>query len=124
DAMAKARSAFVCNDCGAEHAKWQGQCAACQAWNTLSRVSLGAVPAASGGAPGRLRQAGYSGQLSRVQTLGQIDLAAQPRCSASIGELDRVLGGGLVPGSVCLIGGNPGAGKSTLLLQVMCLLAG
>src|SRR5690606_3575182 len=54
----------------------------------------------------------------------QIDLAAQPRFSTSIGELDRVLGGGLVPGSVCLIGGNPGAGKSTLLLQVMCLLAG
>ena len=118
--MAKQKSAYVCNDCGAEHTKWQGQCSACQAWNTLSQVRLG--PARAAAAPAA-RHAGYSGQTAGVQTLGSIDLQAQPRFSTTIGELDRVLGGGLVPGSATLIGGNPGAGKSTLLLQVMCQLA-
>src|SRR5690606_37700500 len=64
----------------------------------------------------------YSGQTSGVQTLASIDLVAQPRVATGIHEFDRVLGGGLVPGSVCLIGGNPGAGKSTLLLQILGLL--
>jgi DNA repair protein RadA/Sms len=116
--MVKSKSAYVCNDCGAEHSQWQGQCAACGAWNTLSRVALGkAAPAAE------FKRGGYAGALSTVQTLADIALDEAPRLGTGIGELDRVLGGGLVPGSVVLIGGNPGAGKSTLLLQLMCRLS-
>ena len=119
--MAKNKIAFVCTECGADHGKWQGQCVACKAWNTLSQINLG-----GSGSPATkvdFRKQGYTGQSTGVQVLSEIDLETVPRFSTSIGELDRVLGGGLVPGSVVLIGGNPGAGKSTLLLQVMCLLA-
>jgi DNA repair protein RadA/Sms len=119
--MAKTKLAFVCVDCGTEHGQWQGQCASCKAWNTLSQINLG-----SSNSPATkidFRKQGYAGDQSNVQNLSDLDLEALPRFSSSIGELDRVLGGGLVPGSVVLIGGNPGAGKSTLLLQIMCLLA-
>ena len=119
--MAKAKSAFVCTDCGAEFSQWQGQCSACKAWNTLAEIKIG-----GGGSPAAkadFRRQGYAGDKSAVQSLADVDLESLPRFSTSIGELDRVLGGGLVPGSVVLIGGNPGAGKSTLLLQIMCLLA-
>jgi len=119
--MAKVKSAFVCTECGTEHGQWQGQCASCKEWNTLSRISLGS--AATPAAKPDFRQQGYTGVVSAVQDLSEIDLESVPRVSSTIGELDRVLGGGLVPGSAILIGGNPGAGKSTLLLQVMCLLA-
>ena len=117
--MAKAKTAFVCSDCGADYAKWQGQCGACNAWNTLVQFNPG-----SGEGARTARRQGYAGVQSEVTQLAEIDLAELPRLASGIGELDRVLGGGLVPGSVVLIGGNPGAGKSTLLLQVMCLLAG
>jgi DNA repair protein RadA/Sms len=119
--MAKTKTAYVCTDCGTEHSQWQGQCASCNAWNTLSRVALGAVKAPA--ATANFKRAGYAGSLTGIQTLGSINLEALPRFSSSIGEFDRVLGGGLVPGSVVLIGGNPGAGKSTLLLQLMCQLS-
>lgn len=121
--MAKTKSAFVCNDCGAEHAQWQGQCAACGAWNTLTRVNLGAAKTPS--APQNFKQrSGYAGATSSaVQTLASINLEELPRFSTGISEFDRVLGGGIVPGSAVLIGGNPGAGKSTLLLQLMCRLS-
>lgn len=118
--MAKPKQAYVCTECGAEHSQWQGQCAACKAWNSLSQISLGA--AGSPAARPDFRQ-GYSGETSTVQTLSEIDLSSVPRLNSGLEELDRVLGGGLVPGSVVLIGGNPGAGKSTLLLQVMCTLS-
>ena len=116
--MAKARQkdVWVCRDCGAEHSKWQGQCTGCGEWNTLEQV-LGAGAAAS--RAGR----GWSGEQSSVTRLAEVGLDAQTRIGTGMGELDRVLGGGLVPGSVLLIGGNPGAGKSTLLLQVSCALA-
>ena len=120
--MTKTRTAFVCTDCGAEHGQWQGQCSSCNAWNTLSRINLGA--GASPAARADFRKQGYAGAQSAVRSLSEIDLQALPRYSSSIAELDRVLGGGLVPGSAVLIGGNPGAGKSTLLLQIMCRLAG
>jgi DNA repair protein RadA/Sms len=119
--MAKTKTAYVCNECGAEHTQWQGQCVACNAWNSLTRISLGAAKAPS--SPQQFKREGYAGALSTVQTLGEINLEEQPRFSTSVGEFDRVLGGGLVPGSVVLIGGNPGAGKSTLLLQIMCKLS-
>jgi len=123
--MAKQKTAYVCNDCGAEHTQWQGQCMACNEWNTLTRVYLGAATTPS--APKNFKRKGITGDAgtssASVQTLGKVNLDEQPRFSTSISEFDRVLGGGLVPGSAVLIGGNPGAGKSTLLLQVMCQLS-
>jgi len=118
--MAKIKTAFVCTDCGSEYGKWQGQCTDCGAWNTLSEIRLGS---ASGGVRGA-RFEGYSGSTeSKVQKLNDIDLTSVPRIGTGVSEFDRVLGGGLVPGSAILIGGHPGAGKSTLLLQTMCHLA-
>jgi len=122
--MAKAKSAFVCTECGAEYRKWQGQCSSCQEWNTLSEVRLSAArPGAATGTPSAPR-GGYAGGLSReVVDLGSVDLSEVPRLSSTFAEFDRVLGGGLVPGSAVLLGGHPGAGKSTLLLQTACKLA-
>lgn len=119
--MAKQKTAFVCQDCGADYAKWQGQCTECGTWNTLSEVRLGS---ASGNRDQRF--SGYAGPqavTAQVQVLAEIDLEQVPRVSSGAGEFDRVLGGGFVPGSVVLIGGHPGAGKSTLLLQTLCALA-
>lgn len=121
-AMAKAKSAFVCTECGAEYTKWQGQCGSCREWNTLSEVRLSS-PRSSGG-PSISGRSGYAGVVSReIVDLSAVDLSEVPRFSSTFGEFDRVLGGGLVPGSAVLLGGNPGAGKSTLLLQVACKLA-
>ncbi|TDO03667.1 MULTISPECIES: DNA repair protein RadA [Halomonas] len=120
--MAKAKSAFVCTECGAEYRKWQGQCSSCQEWNTLSEVRLSAVRPGAGAAASA--RSGYAGDLSReVVDLASVDLSEVPRLSSTFAEFDRVLGGGLVPGSAVLLGGNPGAGKSTLLLQTACKLA-
>lgn len=117
--MAKSKTAYVCGECGSDYSKWQGQCNDCGAWNSLSEVRL--APASKGGAK---RYEGYAGATSaKVQKLKDISLEDLPRMSTGVGELDRVLGGGLVPGSVVLIGGSPGAGKSTLLLQTLCHLA-
>ncbi|MFC3911909.1 DNA repair protein RadA [Pseudaeromonas sharmana] len=117
--MAKSKVAFVCNECGAEFPRWQGQCSECHEWNTISEIRL--APAA---AKGSSRLSGYAGEVSaKVQTLSDVSLAEIPRIGSGFKELDRVLGGGIVPGSATLIGGHPGAGKSTLLLQTMCLLA-
>ncbi len=113
--MAKSKVAFVCAECGAEHGKWQGQCAACGQWNSLREF---AVPKASPRSAG-----GYAGTPPRAAKLAQIGTAASTRIGSTCNELDRVLGGGFVPGSVVLIGGDPGAGKSTLLLQVSTALA-
>lgn len=119
--MAKVKNAYVCNSCGAEHNKWQGQCVACNAWNSLSEVRL------SSGSPAAERRGarfeGYAGSRSSIQNLTEIDLSEQVRQPTGMGEFDRVLGGGLVAGSAVLIGGHPGAGKSTLLLQAVCHLA-
>lgn len=118
--MAKTKSAYVCTDCGADSTKWQGQCPACQAWNTMQEMRLGSARATASTAGFQ----GYAGgKSSPVQVLKDISLEDLPRFSASMEEFDRVLGGGFVPGSVVLIGGHPGAGKSTLLLQTLCQLA-
>ena len=112
--MAKARTAYVCNQCGAEYSKWQGQCDSCGAWNTLSEfvVESAKTPVQ--------RRAGYAGDESpRIVTLTDVATQADARTKVGIGELDRVLGGGLVDGSVVLVGGDPGIGKSTLLLQAL-----
>ncbi|VAW95762.1 DNA repair protein RadA [hydrothermal vent metagenome] len=120
--MAKSKIAYVCSDCGSDFPKWQGRCDDCGAWNTLSEFRTGS-PVSGGSKPRAGQFAGYAGSLSDVKTLAEIDLTELPRLGTGVDELDRVLGGGLVPGSAILIGGHPGAGKSTLLLQVLCKLA-
>ena len=120
--MAKPKTAFVCNDCGADYAKWQGQCGECQAWNTLSEIRLTA-PARKASAGGKTPRSGFAGVAAEVQRLQDVAAEELPRLSTGFTEFDRVLGGGLVPGSSILIGGHPGAGKSTLLLQTLCKLA-
>ncbi len=123
--MAKQKTAFVCNECGSDYVKWQGQCSDCRAWNSLSEVRLGAARGPARAAPTAAgRRSGFAGApSSSARVLKDIDLADLPRFSTGAEEFDRVLGGGLVPGSAILVGGSPGAGKSTLLLQTMCHLA-
>jgi DNA repair protein RadA/Sms len=117
--MAKAKTAYVCADCGAEYPKWQGQCEACGAWNTLSAFVV--QPAKE--AANATRHAGYAGaEAVKVQSLVAVAGEVEKRHLVRIGELDRVLGGGLVEGSVVLVGGDPGIGKSTLLLQTLAAL--
>ncbi|MEZ9903259.1 DNA repair protein RadA [Vibrio breoganii] len=119
--MAKVKTAYVCNDCGADFPRWQGQCSACGAWNTVTEVRLAASPQVARNE----RLSGYAGsaEQSKVQMLADIDLQDVPRFTSTFKEFDRVMGGGIVPGAAILIGGSPGAGKSTLLLQTMCRLA-
>jgi DNA repair protein RadA/Sms len=115
--MAKIKSSYVCRECGAIAPRWVGQCPDCQAWNTLEETIAAPLSTA------RLR-AGYTGTASaNVADLGQVQRQNDTRLSTCSSELDRVLGGGLVTGSVVLIGGDPGIGKSTLLLQTLALLA-
>ena len=118
--MAKARTLYICNECGGSSPKWQGQCPACNAWNTLLE-SLDETPKAGGHRYQSL--AGVPAAAGRLQTLGQVDANESVRVSTGIAELDRALGGGLVAGGVVLIGGDPGIGKSTLLLQALAQLS-
>ena len=116
--MAKTKASFYCTECGSEQSKWAGQCPDCKTWNTIDEFR----PAKAGGVT---RMSGYAGSTKQQVT----ELAAVPdqkiaRISVGMNELDRVLGGGIVPGSVVLIGGDPGIGKSTLLLQVLAGLMG
>ena len=114
--MAKSKTVYVCGDCGSEYAKWQGQCNDCKAWNTLTRLSVDTAQTST-------RRKGYAGELEAAKTLSEVSGSDVPRLKTKMSELDRVLGGGLVPGSAVIISGNPGAGKSTLLIQLMCQLA-
>ncbi|HXX91667.1 MAG TPA: DNA repair protein RadA [Acidimicrobiales bacterium] len=117
--MSRARSVHRCGACGALSARWAGRCPSCGAWNSLAEQAV-AAPAGPASSPSG--ESGWRGGVGAV-SLGDVDLAeAQPR-STGLPELDRVLGGGLVPGSVTLLGGEPGVGKSTLLLQVLGALA-
>lgn len=113
------RTVYACSSCGGEFAKWVGQCPDCKAWNTLGE-SLVSPPTAR-----NPRFAGYAGDANqnRVRVLSEVSAEQQHGISTGIGELDRVLGGGLVKGSVVLIGGDPGIGKSTLLIQTLAGLS-
>src|SRR6476469_7570565 len=104
--MAKPAIVYVCSECGAETLKWQGQCPQCTRWNTLEQRSVVRRPQAAA--------------TASPTSSGLADLASGgvERLPTGMGELDRVLGGGLIPGSVTLLGGEPGIGKSTLLLQL------
>lgn len=115
--MARERLDFLCSECGAGYSKWQGQCPACDAWNSIEAAPAGLALAAP---KKRKRTVGYAGTAAGVLRLSDVDLADQPRLATGSDEFDRVLGGGLVPGSVVLVGGDPGIGKSTLLLQTLC----
>ena len=117
--MARTKTVHVCSECGGKSPRWQGQCPHCQAWNTLveSIVEPEAPPVAK-------RFNALAGETGRLQTLADISPRESPRVPTGIDEFDRVLGGGLVPGGVVLIGGDPGIGKSTLLLQALSLLSG
>lgn len=108
--MAKSKTLFFCKDCGFESSKWLGQCPGCRAWDTMAEA-----PAASGASAAKRRA--YEG--SSPELLSDVDIKEDTRIYTGIGELDRVLGGGIVVGSLVLVGGDPGIGKSTLLLQ-MC----
>jgi DNA repair protein RadA/Sms len=112
--VAKAKTQYVCSECGGNFAKWQGQCPACGAWNTLAETR---VEAASANRYAALAPA------APIQTLGAVNARELPRAPTGIEEFDRVLGGGLVAGGVVLIGGDPGIGKSTLLLQALAAMA-
>lgn len=116
--MAKSKRLYVCSECGAQSSQWAGQCASCHAWNSLSEEIISPSTAR----PSQ-RFAGFSGSQSAVTRLSEVKTQATVRLPTGLTELDRVLGGGLVPGSVVLLGGDPGIGKSTLLIQTLCQLS-
>lgn len=113
--MAKQKSVWFCSDCGQKQFKWTGQCPSCNQWNTFQEeVELSALPR---------RFEAQTGQVSRPVKIKEVKLHETPRILTHIGECDRLIGGGLVPGSLTLVGGDPGIGKSTLLLQLSHSLA-
>ena len=116
--MATAKTQFVCRECGNTTAKGLGQCPACQAWNTLEEFRL---PKKDAG--GRRPTTGMLAETSSIALLSEVPVDTVPRLPTGLAEFDRVLGGGMVPGSVVLIGGDPGIGKSTLLLQALALMS-
>ena len=107
--MARARSVYRCAECGHEHPKWAGRCEACGAWNTVAEEPTAVV------VPGGKRAGRPSHTGRRARPLGEVEGDRLVRWTLGIPELDFVFGGGLVPGSMALIGGEPGIGKSTLL---------
>jgi DNA repair protein RadA/Sms len=108
--MKQGKRHYQCQQCGAVSSKWAGQCADCGEWNTLQESIAPAATASP-------RFTSYTGEAPRIVNLAEVDAVAAPRLETGLSELDRVLGGGLVIGSVVLLGGDPGIGKSTLLLQ-------
>ena len=113
--MAKTKVEFVCRECGASHHQWAGQCLDCKEWNTLEEI---VISQATSSKPESLKDL----PASKVQNLTEIKAQNKDRLSTGLSELDRTLGGGLVDGSVVLIGGDPGIGKSTLILQALAKL--
>lgn len=115
--MAKTKTKFVCQECGYETTKWMGRCPSCNQWNTL--VEEMETPSAGKGE----RRSFNENNNQQPQSITKITGDQEPRIKTSMEELNRVLGGGIVPGSLVLVGGDPGIGKSTLLLQVSAILA-
>ena len=124
--MAKAKTAYVCQNCGANFGKWSGQCGDCGQWNTLVENISTTLPHHKNTAKpisSSTKRSNYAGANSKVMTLNEVGVILETRMSTAIGEFDRVLGGGVVAGSVILIGGDPGIGKSTILLQTAINMA-
>lgn len=115
--MAKSKTLFVCTQCGSQHPKWAGNCSSCSAWNSLIEETITPQSTTSS------RFTGYADAQSEITILSDIKLTEALRYPTGLSELDRVLGGGLIAGSVVLIGGDPGIGKSTILLQALCHLS-
>ena len=113
--MAKTKIEFVCRECGASHHQWVGQCLDCKEWNTLEEIVISQTTSSK---PQSLKDL----PASKVQNLSEITTQNKERLSTGLSELDRTLGGGLVDGSVVLIGGDPGIGKSTLILQALAVI--
>ena len=116
--MAKDKTAYVCSSCGYDSPKWIGKCPACGEWNTFQEVKVGKKAAATMASDFRLDVKSSPISMSKIET------EDEPRINMQDGELNRVLGGGLVPGSMTLLGGEPGIGKSTLILQTVMMLKG
>ena len=115
--MAKGKTTvFFCNECGYESAKWMGQCPVCKAWNTFVEETVSVASKGMGGAAKPVSTA--KKERKNPSSLNEIEMQEEEKLHTNIGELDRVLGGGIVKGSLTLVGGDPGIGKSTLLLQV------
>jgi DNA repair protein RadA/Sms len=122
--VARSESRFVCQTCGASYLRWEGQCRACESWNTLIETVI-RVPTRADETRAASRAATMAGRpIPESVPLAHVRDADVPRIATGLGELDRVLGGGLVPGSLVLVGGEPGVGKSTLLLQAAAGVAG
>ncbi|MEZ4859637.1 MAG: AAA family ATPase, partial [Flavobacteriaceae bacterium] len=111
--MAKVKTTFFCQNCGAQFAKWQGQCTSCKQWNTIAEEIIQKGTTTSWNPEEKL-----SKRIAKPQRISEISNASEIRMNTQDEELNRVLGGGLVPGSLTLLGGEPGIGKSTLMLQV------
>ncbi len=115
----KTRTVFACQQCGAEYSQWGGQCRDCGEWNSLVEMKQAKLSSSA-----RKQAVGYAGvEQTKIVTLDKVDALPYERWQSSLVELDRVLGGGIVPGSVVLVGGDPGVGKSTLLLQTLCQMS-
>lgn len=111
--MAKTKTTFFCQNCGAQFAKWQGQCNSCKEWNTIAEEVIQKAEKVSWKSPENASQ-----KAAKPQRISEISTQAEARLNTKNNELNRVLGGGLVPGSLTLLGGEPGIGKSTLMLQI------
>lgn len=114
--MSKVKTSFFCQSCGTQHAKWQGQCNSCKTWNTLTEEVIEKSTKKDWNASQKTNQAG------KPLKIDQIDTQHEPRINSGDEELNRVLGGGIIPGALMLLGGEPGIGKSTLLLQIAMLV--
>ena len=117
----KPTTVFVCQECGSQSPKWLGRCGDCGAWNSL--VEERAQPEAAAGGPAGPHRYAMAGTIGAAQLYADIEIAQHSRLTTGIDEFDRVLGGGVVPGSLILLGGEPGIGKSTLLLQAAANMA-
>ena len=112
--MAKIKTGFYCQNCGAQHSKWQGQCNSCKEWNTLVEEVLEKAEKQAW----KSQTSPTAKKVAKPLRISEIEVSKEERLNTNNTELDRVLGGGLVPGSLTLLGGEPGIGKSTLLLQI------
>ncbi|MDX1753135.1 DNA repair protein RadA/Sms [Salinimicrobium sediminis] len=112
--MAKLKTTFYCQNCGAQHSKWQGQCNSCKEWNTLAEEVLEKAEKTTWKSPASAAVK----KVAKPLRISEIEVSKEERLNTNNAELDRVLGGGIVPGSLTLLGGEPGIGKSTLLLQI------